>query len=45
MVTHVINHHPLSQSIAAPVTLVLVAFVAWASRAVGWRQLLVRSHL
>lgn len=39
IVTHVVNHHPLSESIAAPVVMLLTAVVAWASAPWPWRAL------
>jgi uncharacterized membrane protein YphA (DoxX/SURF4 family) len=39
IVTHVINSNPIGESIAAPITLVLAAIVAFASSPIGMRQL------
>ncbi|HMG42681.1 MAG TPA: DoxX family protein [Acidimicrobiales bacterium] len=39
VLTHVLNQDPLSESVSAPVHLVLAGIVAWATRPADWRTL------
>jgi uncharacterized membrane protein YphA (DoxX/SURF4 family) len=39
--THIVNHDPLSESVLAPVHLLIAAFVALVNWPAGWRLLLV----
>jgi len=38
--THIVNHHPFSESVMAPTRLVIMAAIALATWPADWRELL-----